>query len=153
MKYLVTTLCSEGPFRRFYVRKYLLKRSYIQICSECPIFRKSFFMLERLSTLPILAVGYRFHGLSTAYRFYRPILAHFKLSSHKYKNNCKSTPATIKTLKKTPEINGETMARMQEMAHRAHVFKKKIPGPPPSRLTKPSAHPGAAFCGPKCDPA
>ena len=33
-----------------------------------------------LPTLPILAVGYRFQGLSTAYRFYRPILPHFNLS-------------------------------------------------------------------------
>ena len=27
---------------------------------------------------------------------------------------------------KTLKINCETVARMQEMAHRAHVFKKKI---------------------------
>ena len=74
--------------------------------------------LAYLPTLPILAVGYRFHGLSTTYRFYRPILPHFKLSAHKNKNTCKSTPVTLKTL----EINGETVARMQEMAHRAHVF-------------------------------
>ena len=41
-------------------------------------------------------------------------------------------------------------------AHRAQAFKKKIPAPLPIiliRLTTPSAHPGAAFCGPKCDPA
>ena len=48
--------------------------------------------------------------------------------------------STIKTFKKL-KINGETVARMQEMAHRAHVFKKKIwrhaPDPPPP------VHPGA----------
>ena len=36
----------------------------------------------------------------------------------------------MKTFKKTLEINGETVSRMQEMAHRAHVFKKKIPRTP-----------------------
>ena len=33
-----------------------------------------------LPILPILVVGYRFQGLYTAYRFYRPILPHFKLT-------------------------------------------------------------------------
>ena len=43
------------------------------------------------------------------------------------KYTCKNTPATIKN-KKLLKINGETVAGMQEMTHRAHVFKSKPGG-------------------------
>ena len=83
-------------------------------------------------------VGYRFQGLSTAYRFYRPILPHFKLSVHKDRTpvNLPQLGLLLKHLKKLLKINGETVAGMQEMTHRAHVFLKKIGGallrtPPP----------------------
>ena len=94
-------------------------------------------MVTYLPTLPILAVGYRFQGLFTAYRFYRPILPHFKLSAHKDKNTCrpKSTQATIKTLKKLHKLNAETVAGMQEITHNKNSGGGGTP----------STHPGACI--------
>ena len=98
-------------------------------------------MVTYLPTLPILAVGYRFQGLFTAYRFYRPILPHFKLSAHKDKNTYrpKSTPTTIKTFQKLHKLNAETVAGMQEIPHNKNSGRGGGMG------GTPSAHPGACI--------